>query len=51
LADEEGMGMVTMRRVLDRLGGRIWFETAEGAGTMYYLTLSAEPSVVPHTDV
>lgn len=42
-APGEGMGLVLIRRVLDRLGGRIWFESAEGAGATFFFTLPAGP--------
>jgi PAS domain S-box-containing protein len=41
LAPGEGMGLVLVRRVLERLGGQIWFESCEGVGSTFYFTLPA----------
>jgi PAS domain S-box-containing protein len=43
LAPGEGMGLVMVRRMLERLGGRVWFESAEGEGTTFFFTLPAGP--------
>jgi PAS domain S-box-containing protein len=45
LAPGEGMGLVTIRRILERLNGEVWFESHEGSGTTFFFTLPAGPTV------
>jgi signal transduction histidine kinase len=35
----EGIGLAIARRVVDRLGGKVWAESVEGEGTTFFLTL------------
>jgi PAS domain S-box-containing protein len=48
-ASGEGIGLTLVRRMVEQVGGRIWFDSTEGVGTTFFVSLPAPPtSAIPH---
>lgn len=47
VATGTGLGLTITREAIEQLGGRIWLESSEGAGTTFYFTLPPAETEAP----
>ncbi|MBW8834282.1 MAG: histidine kinase, partial [Burkholderia sp.] len=44
VAKGDGVGLAVVRRTVERHGGRVWVESAEGAGSSFFVVLPEQPA-------
>ena len=47
VAPGEGVGLALVRRMVERHGGKVWVESTQGAGSIFFLSLPASRAFSP----
>jgi signal transduction histidine kinase len=47
VAPGEGVGLALVRRMVERHGGKVWVESAEGAGSTFFVAFPSKPALSP----
>ena len=46
LVQGEGLGLTIVRRIIDRLNGKVWVESEQGKGSKFYVSLPNKPTEI-----